>query len=238
MYEHETPFKLEQLCEIAKFANIFCFKVIWENLIGKRCFGLTYRIPRITNSPFSNISTIFSLISSSHTDLNERRANALFHSIFQLCTILHNRDCRRSFTKKSNFWIINEIKAQHFINEFEKQTRRAQLLMSKMPHVVPLRDRMMLFRKLVTQDKNEIDLPNTVITIGRARIVEDGYRQLSNFSSQALRGTIRVRFINQQGLDEAGIDQDGVFKEFLELTLKKVFDPQLNIFKVFLNSIF
>lgn len=29
---------------------------------------------------------------------------------------------------------------------------------------------------------------------------------------QALKGVIRVRFINEQGLDEAGIDQDGVFK--------------------------
>ena len=33
-----------------------------------------------------------------------------------------------------------------------------------------------------------------------------------------------------QGLDEAGIDQDGVFKEFLEETIKKVFDPGLNLF--------
>ena len=30
--------------------------------------------------------------------------------------------------------------------------------------------------------------------------------------------------------DEAGIDQDGVFKEFLEETVKKVFDPGLNLF--------
>lgn len=35
-----------------------------------------------------------------------------------------------------------------------------------------------------------------------------------------------------QGLDEAGIDQDGVFKEFLEETIKRVFDPSLNLFKV------
>ena len=35
-----------------------------------------------------------------------------------------------------------------------------------------------------------------------------------------------------QGLDEAGIDQDGVFKEFLEETLQRVFDPSLNLFKV------
>jgi hypothetical protein len=36
----------------------------------------------------------------------------------------------------------------------------------------------------------------------------------------------------QQGLDEAGIDQDGVFKEFLEETIMRVFDPSLNLFKV------
>jgi ubiquitin-protein ligase E3 B len=33
-------------------------------------------------------------------------------------------------------------------------------------------------------------------------------------------------------LDEAGIDQDGVFKEFLEETIARVFDPSLNMFKV------
>ena len=49
--------------------------------------------------------------------------------------------------------------------------------------------------------------------------------------THAVKGIIRVRFINEQGLDEAGIDQHGVFKEFLEETIKKVFDPSLNLFK-------
>lgn len=61
--------------------------------------------------------------------------------------------------------------------------------------------------------------------------MEDGYRQLALLPSQALKGVIRVRFINEQGLDEAGIDQDGVFKEFLEETIKRVFDPSLNLFR-------
>ncbi|KAK7079446.1 Ubiquitin-protein ligase E3B [Halocaridina rubra] len=46
----------------------------------------------------------------------------------------------------------------------------------------------------------------------RARIVEDGYRQLASLTPQALKGLIRVRFINEQGLDEAGIDQDGLWQ--------------------------
>ena len=46
------------------------------------------------------------------------------------------------------------------------------------------------------------------------------------------KGIIRVKFINDLGLDEAGIDQDGVFKEFLEETIRKVFNPDSNLFKV------
>ena len=33
------------------------------------------------------------------------------------------------------------------------------------------------------------------------------------------------------GLAEAGIDQDGVFKEFLEEINKRIFDPQCNLFR-------
>lgn len=47
-----------------------------------------------------------------------------------------------------------------------------------------------------------------------------------------MKGLIRVKFVNEQGLDEAGIDQDGVFKEFLEETIARVFDPSLNLFRV------
>lgn len=73
---------------------------------------------------------------------------------------------------------------------------------------------------------------SALVTVHRDRIVEDGYRNLAALPARALKGIIRVRFINIQGLDEAGIDQDGVFKEFLEETIKRVFDPSLNLFKV------
>jgi ubiquitin-protein ligase E3 B len=63
-------------------------------------------------------------------------------------------------------------------------------------------------------------------------LFQDGYRQLAQLPSRALKGLIRVKFVNEQGLDEAGIDQDGVFKEFLEETIARVFDPGLNLFKV------
>lgn len=51
----------------------------------------------------------------------------------------------------------------------------------------------------------------------------------------SIKGVIRVKFVNDLGVDEAGIDQDGVFKEFLEEIIKKVFNPALNLFKVLVS---
>lgn len=108
-----------------------------------------------------------------------------------------------------------------------------------MPHIIPHDDRVKLFRRFVQNEKAVLGLTESVcaspssalIRVHRDRIVEDGYRQLAALRPHALKGVIRVKFINQQGLDEAGIDQDGVFKEFLEETIKRVFDPSLNLFK-------
>ncbi|KAL7071225.1 hypothetical protein ACQ4LE_009425 [Meloidogyne hapla] len=199
MYETEKPFTRVQLCQIATFANRFCFHAIWDSLI----------------------------------DFDNRRSSLLFTSMYQLLNILFNRDCRRQFTPSKHFWTIPEISFKAFVAEFEKNetSKRAQLLMEKMPHIIPLRDRIFLFRKFIQQDKESFSNSNTIITVERSRIIEDGYRQLGGINTQTLKGVIRVKFINQQGLDEAGIDQDGVFKEFLEQILKKVFVPELNLFK-------
>ncbi|GFQ78583.1 ubiquitin-protein ligase E3B [Trichonephila clavata] len=125
------------------------------------------------------------------------------------------------------------------MSDLEKGKKAAQVLMQKVPHIIPHKERVVLFRKYVNNEKEILGLTesacaspqSTLITVHRSRIVEDGYQQLSMLPPQSLKGVIRVKFINEQGLDEAGIDQDGVFKEFLEETIKKVFDPSLNLFR-------
>ncbi|TKR77640.1 hypothetical protein L596_018573 [Steinernema carpocapsae] len=202
MYERGTPFSITQLCSIAKFANAFCFKAVWNDLF----------------------------------DYKSVKKSPLFSAVYLLCMTLYNRDSRRSFTQHPKFWNAPDIKSNWLISEFEKKSGRGVYLMTNMSHLVQLKERMVLFRKLVAADKDANEVPSTMITVERQRLVEDGYRQLASLNPQALKATIRVKFINQQGLDEAGIDQDGVFKEFLELTLKKVFDPSLNLFKSTSNS--
>lgn len=140
------------------------------------------------------------------------------------------------FVKYIFFPNFSEVKPSSLTIEYEKKSGKGVLMMRKMAHLVPIKDRMLLFRRQVQDDKNRVATSlndpqmQTWITVQRNRIIEDGFNHLSKLTIPALKSTIRVKFVNEQGLDEAGIDQDGVFKEFLELTLKKVFDPQLNLF--------
>ena len=46
-----------------------------------------------------------------------------------------------------------------------------------------------------------------------------------------LKGRIQVSFVDQFGLDEAGIDGGGLFKEFMTSLCKRAFDPEYGIFK-------
>lgn len=204
MYTEQKPFKLNDYVMLTYFLNNILFKLINDNILGAK-----------------NIVQ-----------------NSVFLSLHTLLLCLYRRDCRRPFTPP-NHWLIPEVKPSTFINDLEKAKRNAMLLLAKMPHIIPHEDRVKLFRKFVQNEKAVMGLTESacasprsaLIVIHRERIVEDGYRQLAAQPTQALKGVIRVRFINQQGLHEAGIDQDGVFKEFLEETIKKVFDPSLNLFK-------
>ncbi|KAF7489826.1 Ubiquitin-protein ligase E3B [Sarcoptes scabiei] len=204
LYENQRPFKIEDLVQISHFLNNFVFKMIWHNLI----------------------------------DVQNMSSNVLLNSTHSLLMLLYKRDCRRPFTPPDH-WLIKELRVSAFMKDLEHGKKTAQAILQKIPHIIPHKERVGLFRKYISNDKQMIQMypvscliNSPLITIHRNRIVEDGYQQLNSVPSQALKGIIRVRFINEQGLDEAGIDQDGVFKEFLENTIKHVFDPGLNLFRV------
>ncbi|KAJ3043740.1 hypothetical protein HK097_001658, partial [Rhizophlyctis rosea] len=59
----------------------------------------------------------------------------------------------------------------------------------------------------------------------------DGFAGLGRVGGSGLKGVIKVKYVNQFGLEEAGIDQNGVFKEFLEDLIKQAFTPSLSLFK-------
>lgn len=88
MYEDGIPFNIQQLRDIAYFSNCFCFRAIWENIIGLFCTDLY-------------LSNYISII----TDFNQPKAESIFNSLHKLCMLLHNRDSRRSFVPDDKFWL-------------------------------------------------------------------------------------------------------------------------------------
>ncbi|KAG0422928.1 hypothetical protein HPB47_001280, partial [Ixodes persulcatus] len=155
---------------------------------------------------------VFRLVWNGLIDLKSVNSNQLLCSSHTLLMLLYKRDCRRSYTPPDH-WLIKDMKVSTFMGDLEKGKKAAQVLMQKVPHIIPHKERVVLFRKYVNNEKTVLGLTesacalsqSTLITVHRTRIVE--------------------------GLDEAGIDQDGVFKEFLEETIKRVFDPSLNLFR-------
>uniref|UniRef100_A0A8C5XF51 Ubiquitin-protein ligase E3B n=1 Tax=Microcebus murinus TaxID=30608 RepID=A0A8C5XF51_MICMU len=161
----------------------------------------------------------------------------LFQSVHGWLMVLYERDCRRRFAPEDH-WLRKDLKPSVLFQELDKDRKRAQLILQYIPHVIPHKNRVLLFRNMVTKEKEKLGLVETSsasphvthITIRRSRMLEDGYEQLRQLSQHAMKGVIRVKFVNDLGVDEAGIDQDGVFKEFLEEIIKRVFDPALNLF--------
>jgi ubiquitin-protein ligase E3 B len=179
-----------------------------------------------------NISTflntfVFRLINNQLVSYTTQDMDPILASTHKLLTDLYKRDCRRQFAPQ-NHWLIKDLKMSLFLKDLDAGKPIAQAILNLLPHIIPHKERVLIFRKLVARDRSACY--STFITIHRSRIVEDGYQQLARLPSTALKGLIRVKFINDHGLDEAGIDQDGVFKEFLEDTIKRVFDPSLNLF--------
>ncbi|XP_072003524.1 ubiquitin-protein ligase E3B [Engystomops pustulosus] len=204
VYEEQISFKLEELVTISAFLNCFVFKMVWDGIL-ENAKGETLE---------------------------------LFHSVHGWLMVLYERDCRRRFAPEDH-WLRKDLKPAVLFQELDKERKRAQLLLQYIPHVIPHKNRVLLFRNIVTKEKEKLGLVETNtasphvthITIRRSRMLEDGYDQLRQLSQNAMKGVIRVKFVNDLGVDEAGIDQDGVFKEFLEEIIKKVFDPALNLFK-------
>ncbi|XP_075390194.1 ubiquitin-protein ligase E3B isoform X2 [Tenrec ecaudatus] len=204
VYEEQISFKLEELVTISSFLNSFVFKMIWDGIV-ENAKGETLE---------------------------------LFQAVHGWLMVLYERDCRRRFTPEDH-WLRKDLKPSVLFQELDKDRKRAQLILQYLPHVIPHKNRVLLFRNMVTKEKEKLGLVETSsasphvthITIRRSRMLEDGYEQLRQLSQHAMKGVIRVKFVNDLGVDEAGIDQDGVFKEFLEEIIKRVFDPALNLFK-------
>ncbi|XP_016016446.2 ubiquitin-protein ligase E3C isoform X5 [Rousettus aegyptiacus] len=113
---------------------------------------------------------------------------------------------------------------------------RQLAILTELPFVVPFEERVKIFQRLIYADKQEVQgdgpfLDGINVTIRRNYIYEDAYDKLSPENEPDLKKRVRVHLLNAHGLDEAGIDGGGVFREFLNELLKSGFNPNQGFFK-------
>ncbi|KAJ3157378.1 Ubiquitin-protein ligase E3B [Irineochytrium annulatum] len=150
----------------------------------------------------------------------------------KLLGILYETSTRRPFGGEEDGWIMKELKKSSFIEEVKTGTARSVTIVQKMPQCIPFSSRVEIFRSFIVQDKMTLGTVPITVQISRLTVLEDGFRFLGRLNPSQIKQTIRVKYINEFGLAEAGIDQSGVFKEFLEDMCKRAFNTDFGLFRV------
>ncbi|KYN18133.1 PREDICTED: ubiquitin-protein ligase E3C [Trachymyrmex cornetzi] len=117
---------------------------------------------------------------------------------------------------------------------------RTLTLLREIPFVVPFNNRVVVFQSLIYKDKAEqqgelahfMQGPSIQISVRRNYLYEDAFEKLSPENEPELRLKMRVQLVNTAGLEEAGVDGGGLFREFLSELLKTSFDPNRGFFKL------
>ncbi|KYM98999.1 PREDICTED: ubiquitin-protein ligase E3C [Cyphomyrmex costatus] len=117
---------------------------------------------------------------------------------------------------------------------------RTLTLLREIPFVVPFNNRVVVFQSLIYKDKAEqqgelahfMQGPSIQISVRRNYLYEDAFDKLSLENEPELRLKMRVQLVNTAGLEEAGVDGGGLFREFLSELLKTSFDPNRGFFKL------
>ncbi|RVW26481.1 E3 ubiquitin-protein ligase UPL6 [Vitis vinifera] len=151
----------------------------------------------------------------------------------ELLSQLQDWNNRRQFAPPSYFHAdaVNE----YFISQAVIENTRAYTILKQAPFLVPFTSRVKIFTSQLAAARQR-DGSHSVFTRNRFRIrrdhiLEDAFNQLSVLSEDDLRGLIRISFVNEFGVEEAGIDGGGIFKDFMENITRAAFDVQYGLFK-------
>ncbi|KAF9423179.1 Ubiquitin-protein ligase E3B, partial [Entomortierella beljakovae] len=174
---------------------------------------------------------------------------SVFQSPLQLLASLSLSSSKSSSTNPKNGGIFSFSSSKappqyatpkEFIAKVWQKDKTALQILETMSHVIPFGARLEIFRDFIKEDRlqraqSQVSVRpefrhSTMVKVRRGYVLEDGFQNLSHLSVNGWKSPIRVKFVNESGVDEAGIDQGGPFKEFMESFLEAGFSPNLNLF--------
>ncbi|KAA8499828.1 E3 ubiquitin-protein ligase UPL6 [Porphyridium purpureum] len=120
------------------------------------------------------------------------------------------------------------------VGAFGSQTPRvlaAATFLKRVPFFIPFDLRAKIFSQLVTEEREEQSAEffassGIWVTIRREYLFEDAFASMNSLRER-LRKRVRIKFVDVHGLEEAGIDGGGVFKEFLHEFMANAFSPSM-----------
>ncbi|WVQ83300.1 hypothetical protein IAT38_005439 [Cryptococcus sp. DSM 104549] len=110
-------------------------------------------------------------------------------------------------------------------------------LLNNLPMTVPFQTRLNVFRMFIEADQAKLGIEyhgrrfRSQAKIRRNHVAQDGFDELSGLGP-VLKGRIDITFVDQYGITEMGIDGGGLFKEFLTILSKEVFDTNRGLWLV------
>ena len=113
----------------------------------------------------------------------------------------------------------------------------------EMPHAVPFDLRVAALRHAFLVQKQSRRHGRQFFKVRRENVLEDGFRIFCDAAAAAgphataettehLRSYMQILLLDEHGRTEAGVDGGGVFKEFLELLLRQITNPEFGLFKL------
>ncbi|KAL2338912.1 hypothetical protein Fmac_013358 [Flemingia macrophylla] len=215
-YEQEKPLSLKDIRNLIIILRQVLWQLLWVNHTTSA--NSVKSIPVSSASKGQSVQAI------------QQRVSTV---VSELLSQLQDWNNRRQFTSPGNFHAdgVNDL----FISQAVIENARANEILKQAPFLIPFTSRVKIFSSQLAAVRqrhgSQALFTRNRFRIKRDRILEDAYNQMSQLSEENLRGLIRVTFVNEFGVEEAGIDGGGIFKDFMENITRAAFDVQYGLFK-------
>ena len=157
-------------------------------------------------------------------------SSEFLENIKKAINALYDRD-KRLKTNGENFWIIEKDIADRFANMSNADLTNSisHSILVNLPHTIPFTIRAKIFQHLISMHREGYNGFHP-ITINRTMILENAYDRIYK-NKINLHGNLQIKFVNDYGQVEEGIDGGGLFKEFITKLCDRIFDPEYAYFK-------